>query len=196
MRLPAFLLLPFAIAACNSQNNAGSNQVAGNASSSATTPAGATTLRPGRWEMTMRVISLDMPNAPPEMLAQLRAQPMPPPQTTANCMTPEESADLAANFRRQILQNQPNLSCQVGDQQFGAGRIRLSMTCTGQNGQPDQRLAMVGSFTDSSIQVAVSADSSTPVGNGTAQAVRIESTLTGRRVGECNGTEQDSPTAR
>lgn len=196
MKLPAVLLLPFAIAACNSQNNAG-NQAAGNASAAApaAAPAGPATLRPGRWEMTMRVVSFDMPNAPPEMLAQLRAQPMPPPQTNASCMTPEEASDMVGNFRRQVLQNQPNLSCQIGDQQFGGGRIRISMNCTGRNGQPDQRLAMVGSFTDSNVQIAVSADSAAPVGDGTTQAVRIESTLTGRRVGECNGTEQDSPTA-
>ena len=48
---------------------------------------------------------------------------------------------------------------------------------------------MVGSFTETSIQAAVTAASSTPVGNGAMQSVRIESTLTGRRVGECNGTE-------
>lgn len=188
MKLPAAVLTVFALAACNSQNKAEANRTAAGASSGA--QAGpASSLQPGRWEMTMRVVSLEVPNAAPEMAERLRQQPMPPPQMTPNCITPEEASDFVGNFRRQILQNPQSLSCEIGDQQFGNGQIRISMNCRGQNGQPDQRLAMVGSFTATSIQAAVTAASSTPVGNGTMQSVRIESTLTGRRVGECNGTE-------
>ncbi|HTU10844.1 MAG TPA: DUF3617 domain-containing protein [Allosphingosinicella sp.] len=195
MKLPAAALIALLATACNSQNDAGANQAAPGNSAVAPAPAPAApattaTMRPGRWEMTMRVVSLDMPGASPELLAQLRAQPMPPAQTQASCMTPEEAADMVGNFRRQIVRDQPNLDCTISDQQFGGGRIRVGMSCRGLNGQPDQRLAMVGGFNDSSIQVAVSADSSTQTPNG-MQAVRIESTLTGRRTGECNGTETD-----
>jgi hypothetical protein len=139
--------------------------------------------------MTTRFVSVDMPNAPPEVAERLRAQPLPQPQTQNNCMSQSEASDLVANFRRQIVQTQPNLSCDMGDQSFGGGQIRIAMNCRGLNGQPDQRMAMVGSYTDNSVQIAVSAATSAPVGDGTMQAVRIESTLTGRRVGECNGTE-------
>ena len=149
------------------------------------------TMRPGRWEMTMRVVSLDLPNAPPEMVEQLRAQPMPPPQVTASCMTPEEAADMGGNIRRQIVQNQANLSCDAGDQRFDGGQIRVSLNCRGLNGQPDQRLAMVGSFTDSSLQTGITAATTMQAADGTRQEVRIESTLTGRRVGECQGNETD-----
>lgn len=189
MRLPVAALTVLALAACNARDNAGANRTAaGNPSASS---GAAATMRPGRWEMTMRVVSVDMPNAPPEMAERLRAQPLPPPQTTASCTTPEEASDMIGNIRRQIVQSQTNLSCDIGDQRFGNGQIRISLNCRGLNGQPDQRLAMVGSFTDSSIQAAISAASSAPIGDGTMQAVRIESTLTGRRVGECNGTETD-----
>ncbi len=98
---------------------------------------------------------------------------------------------MGGNIRRQIVQNQPNLSCETGDQRFDNGQVRLSLSCRGLNGRPDQRLAMVGSFTDSSIQAAISGATSTSAGDGTLQAVRVESTLTGRRVGECDGTETD-----
>ena len=188
MKLPAAVLTVFALAACNSQNKAEANRTAAAGPSAPGPAAPASSLQPGRWEMTMRVVSLDMPNAPPEIAERLRAQPMPPPQMTPNCITPQEASDFVGNFRQQLLQNQ-TMSCEIGDQQFGNGQIRISMTCRGQNGQPDQRLAMVGSFTGTSIQAAVTAGSSMPVGNGTMQSVRIESTLTGRRVGECNGTE-------
>jgi len=192
MKLPVAALTALALAACNSQDNAGANRTAaGTASASPGVPAAAATLRPGRWEMTMRVVSLDLPNAPPDMAERLRAQPMPPAQTTASCMTPEEASDMAGNIRRQIVQNQANMSCEIGDQQFGNGQVRISLNCRGLNGQPDQRLAMVGSFTDSTLQAGITAASSMQTGTGAMQAVRIESTLTGRRVGECNGTETD-----
>jgi hypothetical protein len=188
MKLPAAALLAFAIAACNSQNGGGTNQAAGPAPSP---PAAAETLRPGRWEMTARLVSLDMPSAPPETREMLRAQSPPPPQVTANCVTPEEASDLLGSFRRQILQTQPNLSCQVGDQRFGGGQIRFSMNCRGMNGQPDTRMAIVGNFTDGSVRMAVSADSSMTLANGTVQSARLETMVTGQQVGACNGTETD-----
>ena len=187
MKLPAAALTVLALAACNSQNKAEANRTAAGASSGGAQASAASSLQPGRWEMTMRVVSLEVPNAAPEMAERLRAQPMPPPQMTPNCITPQEASDFVGNFRQQLLQNQV-MSCDMGDQQFGNGRIRISMTCRAQNG-PEQRLAMVGSFTETSIQAAVTAASSMPVGNGAMQSVLIESTLTGRRVGECNGTE-------
>jgi len=190
MKLPAVLVAAFAVAACNSQNDAGANRTAaGNGAASAAAPAAV--MRPGRWEMTMRVLSLDLPNAAPELVQQLRAQPMPPPQVTANCLTPEEAADMGANIRRQIVQNQQNLACETGNQRFDGGQIRVSLDCRGRNGQPDQRLAMVGSYTDSNLQTAITAASSMQAPDGTQQEVRIESTLTGRRVGECTGDETD-----
>jgi hypothetical protein len=192
MRTAPVLLAALGVAACNQQGDAGANRTAaGNGAVPAGAPAAAAALRPGRWEMTMRVISLDLPNAPPEMVEQLRAQPLPPPQVTANCMTPQEAADMGGNIRRQVVQNQANLSCDAGNQRFDSGQIRISLNCRGLNGQPDQRLAMVGSFTDSSLQTAITAASSMPAADGTMQEVRIESTLTGRRTGECTGTETE-----
>jgi len=185
MKLPAAVATVLALAACNSQNSA--NRTAAGTSSGS--QASAAALQPGRWEMTMRVVSLELPDAPPEVAEQLRAQPLPPPQVTPNCVTPEEASDFVGHLRRQVVQNPQSQSCEIGDQQFGNGRIRISMTCRGQNGQPDQRLVMVGSFTETSLQAAVTAATSTPAANGAMQAARIESTLTGRRVGECNGTE-------
>jgi hypothetical protein len=192
MKLPAVLFLSVAIAACNSQSNKGSNQAAGATPQAApATPPAAQTLRPGRWEMTTRLVSIEMPGATPDMQAQLRAQPIPPPETQANCVTPEEASDLLGNFRQEILRTQPNLSCQIGDQQFGGGRIRFAMNCRGLNGQPDTRMAVVGAFTENNVQMGISAETSMPTGNGATQGARIETTMTGRYVGACNGTETD-----
>jgi Protein of unknown function (DUF3617) len=196
MKLPVIAIAILLVAGCNKAGPApGANQ-AGPAGQTATggtappvAPAAVDRLQPGAWEMTMRVASIEMPNAPPEMLEQLRAQPLPPPQIQRSCITPDEASNPTENFRRQMAANQ-NLSCEMGDGTFGGGRIRIALNCRGANGQADQRMAMVGSFTATSMQVAVSADTTTPATGGMApQAIRVQSTMTGRRVGECNGTE-------
>jgi hypothetical protein len=184
MKLPAAASLVLAISACNSQGS-GANQAAAGATPSA---AIATPMQPGRWQMTLRAVSMELPNASPEIAAQLRAQPLPPPQIQYDCVTPQEAADPMGGFRQQLMHDQPNLSCEPTTQMFSGGQIRIAMNCHGLNGQPDQRLAVVGSFTTSSLQAAVSTTTTAPVA-GTMQLVQIENTMIGRRVGECDGTE-------
>lgn len=184
MKLPAAAALVLAMAACNSQGG-NANQAAAGGTPSAVAP---TPLAAGRWEMTMRAVSLELPNAPPEISAQLRGQPLPAPQIQYDCVTPQEAADPMAGFRQQLIRDQPNLSCEPTEQQFSGGRIRIAMNCRGLNGQPDERLALVGSFTATSLQAAVSTTTTAPVA-GTMQRVQIENVMVGRRVGACDGTE-------
>jgi hypothetical protein len=184
MKLPAAASLVLATAACNSQGG-GANQAAAGSPPSA---AVATPLQAGRWEMTMRAVSMELPNAPPEIAAQLRGQPLPPAQIQYDCVTPQEAANPMEGFRQQLIHEQPNLSCEPTAQTFSGGQIRIAMDCHGLNGQPDQRLALVGSFTTDSLQAAVSTTTTTAVA-GTMQLVQVENTMIGRRVGACNGTE-------
>jgi hypothetical protein len=186
MRLWLAALLIFGSAACSGQGG-GANQAANGAA-----PAAAiiTPLQPGRWEMTMRVVSMEVPNAPPEIAAQVRAQPLPPQEVQYDCVTPQEAAFPMEGFRQQLIHDQPNLSCAPTTQLFNGGRIRIVMECRGMNGQPDQRMAISGTFTTNTLQAAVSTTSTAPVA-GTAQLVQVENTMLGRRVGECNGTETE-----
>ena len=199
MKLPIAAVAALLLAGCNSQGGAGNGAAATQpgangvamATNAPATPAAPDRMRPGRWEMTVRVASVEMPGAPPEVQAQLRARPLPPAQVQASCVTPEEAANPVGSFQRELTQGQANLACDVGERAFGGGRIRIALSCQTPDGQTQQRLAMVGSFTDSSVQAAISVDSSTPGADGQPQAVRAQSTFTGRRVGECTGTETD-----
>ena len=186
MRLSLAALLILGSAACSGQGG-GANQTA-----NGTAPAAAITtpLRPGRWEMTMRVVSMELPDASPEIAARARGQQLPPMQIQYDCITPQEAADPIGGFRQQLIHDQPNLSCEPTTQQFGNGQIRIAMQCHGLNGAADQRMAVVGGFTTDSLQAAVSTTTSTPIG-GSMQLVQVENTMTGRRVGECNGTETE-----
>jgi hypothetical protein len=184
MKLPAAASLILALAACSSQGG-GANQAAAGGTPST---AAATPLQAGRWEMTMRAVSMELPNAPPEIAAQLRGQPLPPAQIQFDCVSPQEAADPMSGLRQQLVREQPNLSCEPTAQEFSGGRIRIAMNCHGMNGQPDQQLALVGTYTANSLQAAVSTTTTAPVA-GTMQRVQIENTMIGRRVGECDGTE-------
>jgi hypothetical protein len=187
MRLPAAVLAALLAAGCNSQQAGNGNGASANRVAAAGSPAAAQ-MRPGQWEMTMRVASVEMPGVAPEMQEQLRSQ-LPPPQVSRSCLSQEDAANPVANFQRQVTQN-PAMSCTLNDSIFTGGTIRISMTCSAANGQAEQRVAMVGGFTDSTVQMAVSADSvATATPGAPPTAVRIQSTLTGRRLGECDGTE-------
>jgi hypothetical protein len=186
MKPPLALLLAFGAAACGGQGGGANQAATGTAASGVVT----TPLQPGRWEMTMRAVSMEMPNASPEIAAQLRAQPLPPQQIEYDCVTPQEAANPMEGIRQQLIHDQPNLSCEPTAQQFSDGRIRIALDCHGLNGQADQQMALVGTFTVNSLQAAVSTTTTAPVA-GSTQQVQVENTLTGRRVGECTGTETE-----
>lgn len=181
--LPAALLI-LGSAACSGQGGGGNQASNGPASAMAM----ATPLQAGRWEMTMQAVSIEAPNASPDIAAQLRAQPLPPAQIQYDCVTPQEAAFPMEGFRQQLIRDQPNLSCTPTAQQFNDGRIRIVMECRGLNSQPDQRMALVGTFTSNSLQAAVSTTTTTPIA-GSMELVQVENTMTGRWVGQCNGTE-------
>jgi hypothetical protein len=190
MKPAAALLLVLAAAACNGQTGGGNQPAAQTATGTPPEAAVATPLQPGRWEMTMRAVSVELPNASPEIAAQVRAQPLPPVQVQYDCVTQQEAARPMEGFRQQLIHDQPNLSCTPGEQQFDDGRIRIVMECRGLNSQPDQRMALVGTFTTNTLQAAVSTTTTTPVA-GSPQLVQVENTMTGRWVGACDGTETE-----
>lgn len=170
----AFLAL--GLAACSGQGGGGNGGQA----------AGTIAMRPGWWETTMRVLAIDSPNAPPELMDGLRTGISMAPVTDRSCMTPAQSANPAEAMRVRALPNQQASGCETGEALFANGRIRMLITCHMPNGQPAMRQAMVGSYSADRIQMAVSAQTSMP-GNDLSPAfrVRIESEMTGRRLGDC-----------
>lgn len=179
MKLPAALLAALAAAACNSQG------AAGNGNGGSQTPA-TVSMRPGLWETTMRVVSAEAPTAPQVIQDGLRAAVSAAPVTERSCLTPAEAANPADAIRDKTVGGQPGYTCETGEALFANGRIRMTLSCRSTTGQPDQRQAMVGSFTAETLQAAVSAESATPATDMMQSfPVRVESVLTGRRVGDC-----------
>lgn len=190
MKRTAALLAALSIAACNSQggNNGQGNGQAANAGQ----PPALVSIRPGQWETTTRVVSVDAPNAPPDAQAQLQASLSSPPAVERSCVSPAEAADMAGALRARVARDQPGYDCQTGEALFAGGRARLSLVCRSPNGGPEMRQAMAGTYTAETIQLAVSAEGATPATEQSPSIpIRVETTLTGRRVGECTGNETD-----
>ncbi|HYD11245.1 MAG TPA: DUF3617 family protein [Allosphingosinicella sp.] len=173
MKLPAALLVALAAAACNSQGGNGQ-------------APGGTAMRPGLWELTTRVVTVDAPTAPAEIQPQLQAALAAATTVERSCLTPGEAANPGVAIRDRVIQGQSGYTCETGEEIFAGGRIRMTLNCRSNSGAPDLRQAMVGSFTADTLQAAISGEGATPA---TAMSpsipVRVESALTGRRVGDC-----------
>lgn len=182
MKLPLVALLALGAVACNKQ--AGGNGASGNGTGSAQ-PA-AISMRAGTWETQMRILSVEAPDAPPEVLEVLRASLSTVPAAESSCLTPAEAANPGNAFRDRSARDNPGYSCELGEPLFSGGRIRLTLTCRSANGQPELRQAMVGTYGADRFQAAITGETATPATDTTpSYPVRISSTLTGRRIGDC-----------
>jgi len=177
MRPTLALLLVLGAAACNGQ--AGGNRAGGEASAELS-------LRTGMWETQTRILSIDATGAPAEIQDALRASISTAPVFARSCLTPAEVANPVAAFRDRNARENAGYACESGDSVFSGGRIRLTLNCRSSNGQPDLRQAMVGSYGADRFQAAVTGETATPATDALpSYPVRISSTLTGRRIGDC-----------
>lgn len=176
MRAPAAGLLVLGFAACNAQGG-------GNGGGAA---AAGVSMQPGMWETSYRILSVDLPTAPPEIVDGMRAGVSTAPVIERRCLTPAEAAAPGNAVRERTMRGRPGYACETGESLFAGGRIRMSLACRSSTGQPPLRQAMVGSYTAETLQAAVSGDSVLRAGEaGPSYPVRVESVLAGRRIGDC-----------
>jgi len=146
--------------------------------------SGARAMQPGQWEMVTQVTAVEMPGAPPEAQAQLRAQ-QGRAQTDRRCITPAQ----AANPTRELVGSGPqSRNCQFSDRTFAGGVIRVRASCRPPGGGVSRaELAIEGGFTETTLEarLTVSAVGPNSSGGRGTQTIRASSTVRGRRIGEC-----------
>jgi hypothetical protein len=141
----------------------------------------AVSLQPGQWESTVRFSNIEMPGAPPEALAQMRAM-LGQPRTNSECMT----AAQAANPMGSLMNPGGSAGeCQFPENTFAGGAIRVRATCTAA-GRGTMNMTLQGSYTATTMEAQVTSDIQAPPGlkNG-PQSIRMTGTMTGRRTGDC-----------
>lgn len=143
----------------------------------------AVSLQPGQWETTVQFTSIEMPGAPEQMVAPMRAA-MSAPQTRSECMTPEQAANPAG---RMMNPGGPANSCQYTENTFSGGTIRVHGTCQ-QPGRGSMQMNMDGSYTATTMTATVTSEMHAPPGTPGPQAIRMSGTLAGRRTGDCPAT--------
>jgi hypothetical protein len=152
---------------------------------------GAAQRQPGEWETVTTVKSIDIPGAPPQVLAQVRAQ-VGQATTQRECLTAEQARDPMAQMRRMMSQGNAG-NCNFTDQVFAGGTIRIRGTCSpaGSTAQ----VSLDGTFTETTLEANLTmnaqgaANPAMPGVTGMNMAAEMRS----RRIGDCTSPATPAP---
>jgi hypothetical protein len=133
--------------------------------------------RPGRWEMTMKMNKMDIPNMPPQAKEAMNKQ-MNVTQTAASCLTQEQVDKPGGAFF-----GQGNEDCKYDHFAMADGKIDAAMTCAQQGTQ--LKMTMAGAYTETNYDIAVTSKGEIQKG----MPMEIEMAINARRTGECTGNE-------
>ena len=177
---PIYRLVPLAslaLAACGSgggveAKNESPESVARKVAASDVKP------RPGRWQGSFKLESMDMPGMPPQARAQMNKS-MGAEQTYFTCLTPEQAAKPDASF---FQKSAPG--CVYNNFSMAGGKLDAQMTCPA--GRGPTQMTMSGTYGEDDYSLKI-------VGKGELQKgmpMTMSIAVAMHRVGECNGTEQ------
>ena len=151
-------------AAAANQSAASTPQAGGNA-------AGATAqLSPGRWETTVEILRMDMPNMPPGA-----ALPKQGPITVRSCLTPEQARRPTGGF---MTGGRDQAGCNYENFAMTGGRVQGTVTCNHQGSRT--RSTVNGTFSAEAYRMEIDAEV-----ESSGVTVRTANRITGRRIGDC-----------
>lgn len=134
-------------------------------------------LQPGRWESTMTMQSMEMPNLPPEAQKAMQAQ-KGMSHTFSHCLTPEEAAAPRAGF----FQKQAS-GCTYDHFTMAGGKIDAEMSC--KDGSGPGKMKMQGTYSSDAYTMAIQSEGEMQPG----QPMKVAMNIASRRTGECTGKE-------
>jgi hypothetical protein len=133
---------------------------------------------PGRWEASMKLEKMDLPNMPPDAKAMMDKQ-TGVTQTFASCLTPQQAAKPDAGFFQKNAQD-----CTYDHFVMADGRLDSEMTC--KQGPRQIKMTMAGTYGESSYDIHINSQGEMQPGMPMSMAMSI----TAHRVGDCNGSEE------
>lgn len=178
----ALFLLPILLAGCNSgpsvtAQNASADEVNAKLAQSGVTVS----MQPGRWQGVVTVHEMTIPGLPPEAAARMKAD-MGKGKPTTSCLTQEEAKKPLASFFSGDDEN-----CRYDHFTMTGGAIDAAMTCKEKDST--QEIAMKGKYSADTYHVDMSTKST---GTGPMANSQIAMTVDAKRVGECNGSEDEA----
>ena len=171
------LLAALALSACGSEpgveaKNESVESVAGKVAASGMNP------RPGRWQATLKIDSMEMAGMP-AAAKQAMNKSLGSAQNYFTCLTPEQANQPNAEFFQKTAKN-----CKYDRFAMADGKIDAAMTCDA--GGSATKMTMLGSYSGDVYDLKVTSQGEMQKGMPMTMAMSI----TSRRVGECNGTEE------
>lgn len=134
--------------------------------------------KPGRWEAKLKVSNIEMTGVPPQ-IQELMKKEMGKEQTWRHCLTPEQAGANNGEF----FKPKDNQGCKYNNFKMGGGKIEADMTC-GSDGT-SQNMTMAGTYGSDAYDIESSTE-----GSMNGNKLTMTSSVSARRVGECDGTEQ------
>ena len=128
-----------------------------------------TKLKPGMWETTQEVVSMEMPGVPAEQLKAAAAQKA----TSQSCITPEQ----ANSSRAEFLANQQQGKCTSADWSMSGGKMKGTMTCAADKAESNMVMKIDGDFGETSYDIAIDTEM--------AGGVKMKARSRARRIGDC-----------
>lgn len=135
-------------------------------------------MRPGEWEMKATSVNVSGPGVPPGMKEQMQ-EAMTKQPAQKQCVTEEEVDKMVTG----AMGN--NESCTSRTLNMRDGTIDAELSCRGPGGQP-AIVRMKGSYEAESLNFTTTTQITVP---GQQGQVNMEVQMTGRRIGECSGSE-------
>lgn len=178
------LVLPLTmVAACDNSpkveaENASIEEVAGKVREA---NAGSTMIvRPGQWESTVELESIEVPGMPAEAVAQMKKTMARVATGHKSCLTPEQAKKPKEDFFAGA-----NSNCRYDKFSMDGGKMTGTMRCTSPQGG-SQLIQFDGTYAPEAYEMRMA---STMEGASPGGSMKMVMRMSSKRVGECDGSE-------
>jgi len=184
MKLNISIIALLLLAACDNSpkveaENASLEEVAGKVREA--NAGSAMIVRPGQWESSVELESVEIPGMPPEALAQMKKTMARVATGHKTCLTPEQAKKPKEDFFAGASSN-----CRYDKFSMDDGKLTGTMRCTNPQGGGAQLIQFDGTYSPDSyeMRMASTVEAASPGG-----PMKMVMHMTSKRTGECDGSE-------
>lgn len=147
--------------------------------------AGGLRFKPGKWEMTVQTLAVDIPGLEGEMKRQMTETLLKKVQTSASCITEKQAKSPPAEV---IARSQGR--CRYDAFEMDGGRIDGTLVCPARGDGPmgggALKMRIAGSFDAEHFEIENDMETTAPNG----PTMRIRAKTSGKRIGNCTDAEE------
>lgn len=138
-------------------------------------------VRPGQWESSVELESIEVPGMPEAAVAQMKKTMARVATGQKTCLTPEQAKKPKEDFFAGAGSN-----CRYDKFSMDDGKMTGTMRCTSPQGGGTQLIDFDGTYSPESYEMRMA---STLEGASAAGPMKMVMRMTSKRIGECDGSE-------